>query len=332
MHTKVFHATDAFDMPEWRTILERDPSRHIFATPEWNRVWWEQFGIGQRGMVVLFYDPDPVALAALTVDDTVEGRRLRFMGGDDLSDYLGPVIGGEEYRRPIGEAILTFLRDEFQDWDYFDAKCLPVPFGFSEWMVEAASRLGMLAGIKLSELTAVLALPDSFDAYKQRLTGKQRHELERKMRRFERELPGAELVTTDQAHLEEDLAAFVGLHRSSEGSKGEFMMPSRVSFFEHVARSFQLRGLLSLDSFRMEGKMVAATFSFRYDGAFYLYNSAYDSSLKPSSPGLILVARLIERSIAEGLRRFDFLRGRERYKYDLGAEALPLHSILIRRP
>ena len=54
--------------------------------------------------------------------------------------------------------------------------------------------------------------------------------------------------------------------------------------------------------------------------------------LRAVSPGLVLVAKLIERSMSEGMRRFDFLRGRERYKFDLGAEALPLHSMTIRRP
>jgi CelD/BcsL family acetyltransferase involved in cellulose biosynthesis len=319
------------DSDIWRELLEADPNRHIFATPEWNRRWWEQFGQHQTAVVLSFADPDPVGLAALTVDDTPEGWRIRFMGGDDLTDYQGPLIKGELHRRGVAEAILHYLKDEFDDWDYLEAKCLPVPFGFSEWLVEAADRLGMGFELELHELTAVLALPDSKDAYLRGLAKKKRHELERKTRRFEREAPGALVRTANSESLESDLDAFVDLHRTSEGAKGEFFLPKRIEFFKQVARTFQPLGILALDSLELDGRVIASTFSFRYDGVFYLYNSAYDQNLRAISPGLMLVAKLIQRSIEEGLRRFDFLRGRERYKYDLGAEALPLHWVVIRR-
>lgn len=320
----------AFDLPAWRDLLLEDPNRHIFATPEWNRLWWEQFGADQSSVFLTFHDPGPIGLAALTIDQTDQGRRLRFMGGDDLTDYQGPVVSGEQARRSVADAFLIYLRDELDGWDYLEAKCLPVPFGFSEWLVEAADRLDMSFKVELHELTAVLALPGSWEDYLNGLGKKDRHELQRKTRRFDREAPGAALRTSDTEHLEADLEAFVALHRTSEGDKGDFMLTSRVDFFAKVARVMHSLGRLSLDMLELDGRPIAATFSFKYDGVFYLYNSAYDLSLRPISPGLILVARLIERSIAEGLRRFDFLRGRERYKYDLGAEALPLHSVTIR--
>jgi CelD/BcsL family acetyltransferase involved in cellulose biosynthesis len=331
VHVKQEQVPGIFGSPLWRELLAADPNRHIFATPEWNRLWWEHFGEGQRALVLSFHDPDPVGLAAFSIDETPQGRRLRFMGGDDLTDYQGPLISQERHRRGVAETLLTYLRDELDDWDYLEAKCLPVPFGFSEWLVEAADRLGMQFELELHELTAVLALPDSWEEYLARLGKKKRHELERKVRRFEREAPGASLRTTDAETLAADLEWFVELHRTSEGAKGEFFAPRRVDFFKEVARVLLPLGILSLDNLELEGSLVAATYSFRYEGVLYLYNSAYDLNLKSISPGLILVARLIQRSIEESLRRFDFLRGRERYKYDLGAEALPLHFVVIRR-
>lgn len=331
MDVKQEQVPGIFDSEVWSELLAADPSRHIFATPVWNRLWWEQFGEGQRALVLTFHDPDPVGLAAFTIDETLEGRRLRFMGGDDLTDYQGPLISHHRHRRGVAETLLAYLRDEFDDWDYLEAKCLPVPFGFSEWLVEAADRLGMHFGLELHELTAVLVLPESWEQYLAGLGKKKRHELERKVRRFEREAPGASLRTTDPESLESDLESFIELHRTSEGAKGDFFLPRRVEFFKNVARTMLPLGMLSLDNLEFDGRLIAATFSFRFDGVLYLYNSAYDLGLRTISPGLILVAKLIERSINEHLRRFDFLRGRERYKYDLGAEALPLHWVVIKR-
>lgn len=332
MDVKVEPFPGVFDSPIWQELLSADPNRHIFATPVWNRLWWEQFGEEQEGLVLSFHDPDPVGLAAFTIDETSQGRRLRFIGGDDLTDYQGPLISDEKHRRGVAETLLTYLRDEFDDWDYLEAKCLPVPFGFSEWLVEAADRLRMHFELELHELTAVLVLPDTWEEYLTRLGKKKRHELERKVRRFEREAPGAFLRTTDSQTLEADLESFVRLHRTSEGEKGDFFQPRRIDFFKKVARELLPMGMLSLDNLELDGKLMASTYSFRLDGVLYLYNSAYDLNLRQISPGLMLVAKLIERSIEERLRRFDFLRGRERYKYDLGAEALPLHWIVIRRP
>ncbi|HEX2178658.1 MAG TPA: GNAT family N-acetyltransferase [Actinomycetota bacterium] len=333
MDIKLSRLPEGFDLPEWRQLLVADPNRHIFATPEWNRLWWERFGQGrQTGLALTFSDPEPVGLAALTVDETAAGRRMRFLGGDDLTDYQGPLISGPEHRPAVAEAFLKFLLEDYSEWDYLEAKGLPVPFHFSEWLVEVADRTGLEFDLELHELTAVLMLPGTWQEYLASLGSKKRHELERKTRRFDREASSAVLRTADDASLENDVETFIGLHKTSAGEKGEFMLPAREKFFRNVASTLQPLGLLSLDQLELEGRTIASTISFRYDGVLNLYNSAYDLSLRPISPGLILVSRLIERSIEEGLRRFDFLRGRERYKYDLGAEALPLHSITIRRP
>lgn len=325
---------DAFDLPEWQKLLEADPNRHIFATSEWNRLWWNRFGEGrQEGVVLTFSDAgETVGLAALTIDRTDRGRRVRFLGGDDLTDYQGPLVASEKDRPAVAEAFVRYLVETFDDWDYLEAKGLPVPFHFSEWLVETVDRMELEFELELHELTAVLMLPDSWESYLGGLGKKKRHELERKTRRFDREAPDAVLRTASVESLAEDIEAFIGLHKTSAGEKGEFMLPAREEFFREVARTLQPMGMLALDFLELEGKPIAATISFRFDNVFYLYNSAYDLSLRPISPGLILVSRLIQRSIREKARRFDFLRGRERYKYDLGAEALPLHWITIRHP
>ncbi len=333
MDIKTHQVADAFGLPEWQTLLKADPNRHIFAGPEWNRLWWERFGEGsQEGLVLTFWAPEPVALAALTIDQTPDGRRMRFLGGDDLTDYQGPLIAAEAHRQPVADAFLRFLVEDFDGWDYLEAKGLPVPFHFSEWLVEAADRMGLAFDLELHELTAVLMLPSRWDDYLAGLGSKKRHELARKMRRFDREAGSATVRTSDDERLETDIEAFIELHKASGGEKGEFMLPAREAFFRDVAATLQPLGMLSLDFLELQGRPIAAAISFRYDGVFYLYNSAYDLSLRPISPGLILVARLIRRSIEEGARRFDFLRGRERYKYDLGAEPMPLHWISIRKP
>jgi CelD/BcsL family acetyltransferase involved in cellulose biosynthesis len=330
LDVKLTEGPEAFDLPEWAELLARDPYRHIFATPEWSRVWWEEFGAGRRLLVLSFGDPEPVGLAPLVLDP--EGALLSFLGGEDLTDYMGPISAGHESQRSIADALLGYALDEIASWCSLDARCLPVPFGFAEWLVEAADRRGLPFTMDEHEMTAVLSLPPSFDAYLDQLGRSRRHEVRRKLRRFEEAAPDACLTTATGETLEADLEDFFAMHRASEGEKGKFMGPERAGFFTRIARTFEPLGLLSLDFLEVGGKRVACTFSFTYSGTFYLYNSAFDPAAGALSPGIMIVVLLMRRCIEQGMARFDFLRGTERYKFDLGAERLPLHSVTITRP
>ena len=96
------------------------------------------------------------------------------------------------------------------------------------------------------------------------------------------------------------------------------MDASMATFFREVAEGFLASGRLRLAFLSAQGVDVAAVFQFRTDGAFLLYNSGYDPKLRAANPGLVLIARSIGQAIVEGCSEYDFLRGTERYKYDLG--------------
>lgn len=329
---KVCETEDAFDLPEWRGLAGSDPHRTIFSLPEWNKNWWQEFGEGKKLFVLTFLDPEPIGLVPLVLDRVDRAVRIRFVGGDDLTDYLGPLVASDSYLPSIADLLVKFLLEEVGGWSYFLARCLPVPFGFAEWLVEAADRLGMGFSIDQDELTAILPLPSTFEDYLAQLPRDDRHELRRKLRRFEREAPEFEIVTSTAETLDEDLDVFVHMHRGSEGMKGKFMAPERATFFSRLARTFQPLGMLSFDFLQVAGRRIASTFSFTFERTFYLYNSAYEQEARPLSPGVVLVSKLIERAIEGGFNNFDFLRGRERYKYELGAQPLPLHSVRLTHP
>lgn len=96
------------------------------------------------------------------------------------------------------------------------------------------------------------------------------------------------------------------------------MDESMATFFREVAEGFLASDRLRLAFLSAQGVDVASVFQFRTDSALLLYNSGYDPSLRTANPGLVLIARSIGQAIDEGFREYDFLRGTERYKYDLG--------------
>lgn len=80
----------------------------------------------------------------------------------------------------------------------------------------------------------------------------------------------------------------------------------------------------AIDLLTVAGSPVAAAFDFIDGDTLYLYNSAYAEDAADASPGIMLLALMIERSVDDGLHRFDFLKGDEQYKYRLGAVDRPL--------
>ena len=328
-HTDV----SAFELSEWGDLLERDPNANVFATPEWSRLWWEEFGAGKDLIVLTMRrDADPIAVVPLYRKREGNRNVLRFVGGIDLTDYLGPVCAPGD-RADVAAGFVRWFVEAAGDvaWDEFDAHNMPVPFGFAELLVDHADRAGLGFHLDQEETSAVLVLPASWDEYLSSLRSKERHELRRKRRRFEREHPDATVRTSTSETLDADLRTFFDMHRGAEGHKGHFMRAEIATFFERLAHGFDPRGWLSLDLLEIGDEAVAATFGFKQGHTFYLYNSAYEPEWSRLSPGLVLVSELVKRAIDEGVEVFDFLRGPERYKYQLGADAVPLNNVRILR-
>ena len=108
------------------------------------------------------------------------------------------------------------------------------------------------------------------------------------------------------------------------------MRPEIATFFERLAEEFDPLGWLQLDFLEVGERAVASTFSFRLGHTLYLYNSAYEPEASRLSPGLVLVSEMVKRSTQDDeIEVFDFLRGPERYKYQLGSEAVPLNNVRV---
>ncbi len=243
------------------------------------------------------------------------------LGGKSLSDRLGFAI-----RKGFEN---EFIRD-FAGWIAAEGR-FDLPFVINNLNCESPQcevflRLAEETDrvfVEETDVSPYIELPSSFDEYLSGLSGKQRHELRRKMRRCEEKLGG---VIVDDAAIasEESLADafedFVRLHCLSNQRKANFWKGMRKKFFQEIVKRFRERGWLRLFFLRRKstGEPVSSLMVFDYNGDFLLYNSGFNPSWKSASPGLTLVGMTIRLAIEEGKRRYDFLRGDEKYKFDLG--------------
>ena len=139
-------------------------------------------------------------------------------------------------------------------------------------------------------------------------------------------------VVGTREELARDFPSFVRLHRRSQADKRKFMDGRMEGFFRETAERFLDAGWLRLAFLSSGADDVAAAFQLSWRGALMLYNSGFDPDRREASPGLVLVARCIEDAIGMGMKEYDFLRGRERYKYDLGGRDRAVYRAVVRLP
>jgi CelD/BcsL family acetyltransferase involved in cellulose biosynthesis len=194
-----------------------------------------------------------------------------------------------------------------------------------------AAERGWQSWSEVEETCPALALPADWETYLAGLDKKDRHELRRKLRKAEAApMPITWRLVTEPAALPAAVETFIALHQQSSADKADFMDAQMIAFFRSLPAVLGETGWLEVALLDVGGEPAAAYLSFHYHGRIYLYNSGYDPRFGEWSTGLILLAQRIQAAIAAGVPCFDFLRGDERYKYDLGGRDHFVHRVLVR--
>jgi CelD/BcsL family acetyltransferase involved in cellulose biosynthesis len=296
--------------------MARCPDPHPFQTVEWQRAWWETFGTGELAVLPIFGDGgEPAAVAALGRDTS---GVVRFVGSGELTDYPGPAVapGATEL---TARSVIDRLVGQPSRWTELDVRDSRPQDGLIDALRRVAHERQLRTTSSPDEPVAVISLPSTWDDFLRAQTRHCRHELRRKLSRFERERPAAALRSSDAGSLAADLETFLALHRRSTGAKGQFLTPDVEAFFRRIAFDFMSLESLRLDLLEDRGRALAATLGFQSETTYYLYNMAFDPAGRVVSPGIVLLAMLIGRAIGDRLACFDLLRGLERYKLELGA-------------
>ena len=310
---------------DWLRLLPASVANTVFATPQWHKVWWSEFSQSKElSLLSVREDSFLVAVAPLKKEDDC----ISFISGKDVSDYLDFVIAkGKE--GPAYEALFGYLEQE--RWRCMDLHSVPSNSLTLRQLPKLAEDRGYQVATEVEDVCPQISLPDTWDHYLGSLSKKDRHELRRKMRRLFAAGEVSYYSVTDFANLDKDMDDFFRLHRLSREEKALFMGPQMESFFRSMAACMMQQGYLRLYFLEVDRIRTASVMCFDYGDELLLYNSGYDPSFSQLSVGLLLKAFCIKDAIEQGKRSFDFLRGNEPYKYDLGGRDLQVYRCVIQR-
>ena len=307
---------------EYGTIWKwQDP----FVTPPWLYSWWSAFGGDfEPFLLVISEGESPLGFAPLIVRDGF----ARFMGSGDLCDTGDFIIspGREEL---FFRTLLNFLESEgvyhlvLEPVRPDSLVCLS--------LIQLATTAHWHATCAPHGASLQMALPATWEHYLNNLDRKQRHEVRRKLRRL-REAGVVEqrsIRTPEETGVAMDL--FLQLFRQSRSDKDTFMTEQREGFFRTLADELAKVHMLNLLWLTIDNEPAAVVFCVENRETVYLYNNGFDPRFREFSIGIVSKLITIRSSIETGQQVYDFLNGRERYKYHLGGTEVPLSTCTIEK-
>jgi CelD/BcsL family acetyltransferase involved in cellulose biosynthesis len=167
------------------------------------------------------------------------------------------------------------------------------------------------------------------------LSRKERTKVRTRGRRLERRYDMEIRVCRDEQSLPAYLETLFTLHEKRwqvRGEPGSFGSAQRRTFYRKMSARFLRRGWLDLSQLAVNGKVVAAQLGFRFRGTEYSLQEGFDPDYSGDSVGYVLRACNLQRLIGDGIRRYDFLAGRDPAKDRWGASHEAYLDLQFARP
>ncbi len=297
----------------------------IFTLPAWLESWWGHFrGDSSLNLLSMKTGETITGVAPLRLN----GDTAAFIGDPDVCDFHDFILDPGAH-----EAFFTTLLNELANAGVRQLNLADVRPDSTVMtrLAPMAEASGWRASTEPSNVSVEMDLPAGFDAYLDKLNSKQHHEVKRKLRRLE-ELGKINYRSIEtKTEIEANLPLFFRFFTQSRSDKANFLSSEMESFFHDLILAMAADNLARLGILELDGKPVSAALYFDYKGARYLYNSGYDPAYGEFSVGLLSKVYSIRDAIDRGLKRYDFLKGAEPYKYYLGGKEVQLYKCRLTR-
>jgi CelD/BcsL family acetyltransferase involved in cellulose biosynthesis len=306
--------------PAWAELFAAAPETGPFQSPDWLLAWRRAFLAG-GGLWTLAVRCGTALLGVAPFFlhwHPQDGRQLTLLG-NGLADRQDLLVRPEA-KDAVLQALARRLAERRGLWETADFRDLPEGSALLDLPLP-----GRTERIEAETPCPVLDLPQAPEAVVAGLPRSRRTDLRRCARRLA-EVGALRFACADAVSRAAHLAALVRLHGArwrACGEPGVLADAAVLGFHEEVTAPLMARGLLRLEALWLDTRIIAVHYALRRGTRGYSYLHAFDPELAAYGPGWLLMARSLEAAARDGVRRFDFLRGGEAYKYAWGAVDQP---------
>lgn len=314
---------------EWERLLATNPTASAFSHRAVHEAWWIGYGAEATDISLAVYDAAGALHAYLPLMLRPDG--VRYLGATYHIDYATVLINLTSAERATAAAAVL-VKHLFTDTSALDLRRLRrADFAHTLFMSALENDNTRIATLSVEEPAPAIDLTNitTFDGHLERIDKKDRHEIRRKVRRAE----GAGVTISAKAHAVDDLAEFIKLHRARWGHHGLFTEDEKGARDETFMRELFARApenLITISVARnLEFGAFAAGLFLRDATGIRYWNAGGELAARSLSPGILLFAHGLQMAISEHKHTFDFLRGNESYKYEVGATDVDVLMITV---
>jgi CelD/BcsL family acetyltransferase involved in cellulose biosynthesis len=302
------HGEEAFTQyrNRWDSLSERSPSP--FLTHGWLLAWWRAYGHGTLVTAAL-HGGDGALRAAATLQQAPLGG-LTATANDHSGDW-DAVAEDDAAREELWDAVAGL------DVRYVTLRHLRAGRGSERAARRALGRAGFRIHATPGNRSPYVDLPGSYDDLLAGYSRNFRSQLGRRRRQLEREGEVTFRVTTGGPTTDADLDALFRVEASGwKAREGSAILRDARSqrLYRDFAHAMAAQGALRLYLLELDGTAVAGDLGCAIGDTGFLVKTGFDEAWGKLSPGLVLRGDVLQASIEEGLRGYDFLGPADPYK------------------
>lgn len=300
--------------PEWAALWERCPAATVFQSPEWLIPWARRWAATSLHVLTVRREDCLVGFAPFFIY-----KRTLLLLGNGVSDTLD-VLAAPGYEKTVSASITAMLEEQSNVFDSCDWQQLRP----DSVLLNEHAPAEWIETIEPQDACPTLALPEG-RAFEAMLSPHFFRRLQADRLRLNRigEVR-FECATADTFNAHFD--ALIDLHAarwSLRAEPGVLTDLNVQAFHREAAAGLLARGLLRFYRILIGDRVVAVYYGFHHREYSSYYLGGFDPALGSLGVGNQIVWHAIQSAQREGARFFDFLRGREAYKYRWGAVDTP---------
>ncbi|MCL4338074.1 GNAT family N-acetyltransferase [Patescibacteria group bacterium] len=300
----------------WKELFVDSETASFFQSWDWLNLWLKHFG-GDAEVIGVWEGSSLIGIGPfLKKEEDISLIGIDPVLGEERVSDFGDIIAKKGREREVWKIVVGYIKDN--GWK--------LNLDFIRSNSPSYNILIELGGQSEEvDVSPFISLPVSWDEYLGMLDRHDRHELRRKLRKLDNE---AEFINPYKIS-DKDIVEFLRLMSLSNEQKRDFLSEKMKDFFSDIFSIFGGNKSAGLYFLKIKNINVSGILAFYFRDEILLYNSGFDPEYAKKSVGMVLKSHLIKQSIEEGKKKFDFLRGNERYKYDFGGRENKLYKIIL---
>jgi CelD/BcsL family acetyltransferase involved in cellulose biosynthesis len=316
----------------WDAAYTADYHAQIFLSWPWLRGLVQSFS--SNNWLVLACKPNnnssyigffPLRMENVTHSHRLGQIRKLHMAGNPFADYTGFVCLPQSEEKVIA-TFAMFIQRQLK-WERFLLKDVADPR--LDVFLRYFSRKKYIIQETDSTSCPYIHLPDSWSQYEENFISSSLRKNIKKYTRKMSKLSNFRISHIQQSNFELQVNTLLSLWQSRWGKKPEYILNRYREIFRRCFENNHLWLPILWDGTTPISGM--ASFVDYQKRVFSNYINAFNAEYAKISPGTVIVGYGIRYAIENGFKVFDFLRGKEEYKFSFGAKERFSRNLTITR-